>query len=214
GVCLTPSEDANCDPNDAGAQWTPGETYTDAANSIQIRVNSITATGFNVTITYGNPPSCTNTGAIFRVERATGNVCADGSLNPNGADVAEYISVSEAVEPGDVVELDPYNPRQYRKAQPAYSPLVAGVISTMPGVVLGAHKQSGGRALLALVGRVPVKATTENGPIRPGDLLTSASKPGYAMRCENAQRCEGAIIGKALASLEEGEGVILMLVMH
>jgi len=88
------------------------------------------------------------------------------------------------------------------------------VISTRPGVILGARGRSEGQVLLALVGRVPVKATAENGPIRPGDLLTSASKPGYAMRCENAQRCEGAIIGKALESLDEGAGVIVMLVMR
>lgn len=155
-----------------------------------------------------------NTPALFRVERATGNAYTDGSFIGGGADVAEYIVVSEAVEPGDVVELDPHNPRQYRKAQSAYSRLIAGVISTRPGVILGVRGQSEGQALLALVGRVPVKATTENGPIRPGDLLTSASKPGYAMRCENAQRCEGAIMGKALESLDEGEGVILMFVMR
>ena len=53
--------------------------------------------------------------------------------------------------------------------------------------------------MLALLGRVPVKATTENGPIRIGDLLTvSSSKAGYAMRCLVAKECEGVIIGKAL----------------
>jgi hypothetical protein len=229
GACVIPQDDANCDPDDAGAQWTPGETYTDAANAIQIRVNAITATGFSVTITYGNPPSCTNTGAVFRIERMTGNVCADGSFNSGGADVAEYILASEPLEPGDVVELDPHNPKHYRKVREPYSPLVAGVISTAPGVVLGAKHLSlalsvngegrgevepGERPLLALLGRVPVKATTESGPIRPGDLLTSASKPGYAMRCVDVTQCEGAIIGKALEALDKGEGVILVLLMR
>ncbi|MCS7198074.1 MAG: hypothetical protein NZ930_05290 [Candidatus Bipolaricaulota bacterium] len=65
--------------------------------------------------------------------------------------------------------------------------------------------------MLALLGRVPVKATTENGPIRPGDLLTSSSKPGYAMRCASSYVCEGALLGKALEALNVGEGVILML---
>jgi hypothetical protein len=68
--------------------------------------------------------------------------------------------------------------------------------------------------LLALLGRVPVKATTENGPIMPGDLLTSSSKPGYAMRCESVQQCEGAIIGKALGSLEDREGLIMVLLVR
>jgi hypothetical protein len=348
GACVIPQDDANCDPDDAGAQWTPGETYTDAANAIQIRVNAITATGFSVTITYGSvvsrtltvvgagtgsgtvtgsginctitagstsgdcsesypdgtsvtltataasgstfagwtncdapsgnqctmtmnanktvtatfnltPPSCTNTGAVLRIERATGNVCTDGSFFSGGADVAEYVDVNEAVEPGDVVELDPHNPKHYRKARTPYSPLVVGVISSNPGLVLGlklseqaapqpdlgrllakranpspsiaqigqgtlllsgvsisgvAMQSQGERPLLALIGRVPVRATTENGPIRVGDLLTSASKPGYAMRCESAEKCEGAIIGKALEPLEEGEGLILVLLMR
>jgi hypothetical protein len=59
-----------------------------------------------------------------------------------------------------------------------------------------------------------VKATTENGPIRPGDLLTSASQPGYAMRCVDITQCDDAIIGKALEALDTDEGVILMLVMR
>ena len=67
--------------------------------------------------------------------------------------------------------------------------------------------------MLALMGRVPVKVTTENGPIYPGDLLTIASKPGYGTRCHRVRKCEGAIIGKALETLEKGEGKILVLVM-
>lgn len=72
-----------------------------------------------------------------------------------------------------------------------------------------------GRPLLALMGRVFVKATTENGPIRPGDLLVSASKPGYLMRCPEPSECVGAIIGKALTPLaqDQGEGLIQALVM-
>jgi hypothetical protein len=208
-------------------------------------------------------PSSFPTPALFRIERTTGNVYTDGSFNPGGADIAERIDVSEPVEPGDVVELDPNNPRHYRKARTPYSALVAGVISTKPGILMGNRLGGGLRAtalterqkskdpelvlswslaqmgegttllsgvsvallapywsagderpLLALIGRVPVKVTTENGPIRVGDLLTSSSLPGYAMRCTNAKQCEGAIIGKALESLEQGTGVILMLVMR
>jgi hypothetical protein len=70
------------------------------------------------------------------------------------------------------------------------------------------------RPLLALIGRVPVKATTENGAIYPGDLLVvSASRPGYAMKCRDTITCEGAVVGKALGALQDGEGLILVLVM-
>jgi hypothetical protein len=74
--------------------------------------------------------------------------------------------------------------------------------------------QQDSRPLLALVGRVPVKVTSENGPIRVGDLLTSASKRGFAMRCSNLERCEGVVIGKAMANWEHGEGMIMMLVIR
>jgi hypothetical protein len=214
----------NCANLDKGGSATIG---------VQVSTTDATQIGYNSQILSDNLTvhwtTVTATGRIFRVERTTGNVYAAGSFNPGGADVAEYILASEPLEPGDVVELDPHNPKHYRKVREPYSPWVAGVISTAPGFVLGAKHLSlalsvngegrgevepGERPLLALLGRVPVKATTESGPIRPGDLLTSASKPGYAMRCVDVTQCEGAIIGKALEALDMGEGMILMLVMR
>lgn len=155
------------------------------------------------------------TGAIFRVERTTGNVYADGQFYAGGADLAEHIRVSEVVEPGDVVELDPERPGYYRKSRRAYSPLAAGVISSVPGVIIGARSvETLWAPTLALAGVVPVKVTTENGPIRPGDLLTTSSLIGHAMRCTRPRDCEGALIGKALEALSTGSGVILMLVVR
>ncbi len=160
---------------------------------------------------------------VFRVEK-DGDVYADRSyhcgLSTNcfnagtGADVAERIDISGSVEPGDVVEIDPEHPGLYRKAQEPYSTRVVGAISTAPAITLGntfdpeAERWEDSRPLLALAGRVPVRATTENGPIKIGDFLTTSSTPGYAMRCENLWKCTGAILGKALEPLEEGTGVI------
>ncbi|MCK4681748.1 S8 family serine peptidase, partial [Candidatus Bipolaricaulota bacterium] len=81
------------------------------------------------------------TAAVFRVDK-TGNVYADGAYYGTGfytgsADVAEWVVVSEPVEPGDVLELDPENPGHYRKSRGPCSDLVAGVVSTEPGFVLG-----------------------------------------------------------------------------
>jgi M6 family metalloprotease-like protein len=45
--------DHNGDPNDAGAMWTPGETFTDPANGITVTIDAQTATGFQVTIRRG-----------------------------------------------------------------------------------------------------------------------------------------------------------------
>ncbi len=63
------------------------------------------------------------------------------------------------------------------------------------------------------MGRVPVKATTENGPIRIGDLLMSSSTPGAVMRCPRADDCSG-LVGKALEALDESNGKIEMLLMR
>jgi hypothetical protein len=152
---------------------------------------------------------------IFRVERTTGNVYADGSFTGGGADVAERIDVSEAVEPGDVVEIDPDNPGKFRKAREALSTRVAGVISTAPGVVLGNQRaeSNDARPILALAGRVPVKVTAKYGAIAVGDLLVSSPIPGYAMKCPEKSQCIGAVIGKALEPLAEGVGVIEVQVM-
>lgn len=182
------------------------------ANQPGLRIDS--SDGTNALEIY-NTGSGSATGLIFRVERATGNVYADGSITGGGADVAERIDVSEAVEPGDVVEIDPDNPGKFRKAREAISHRVAGVISTAPGVILGnqSAKSSDTRPILALAGRVPVKVTAKYGAIQVGDLLVSSPIPGYAMRCPEKSQCVGAVIGKALEPLTEGTGMIEAQVM-
>jgi hypothetical protein len=57
-----------------------------------------------------------------------------------------------------------------------------------------------------------VKATSENGPIRAGDLLVSSSRPGRAMRAP-ATPAPGTVIGKAMQKLDRDSGEIEMLVM-
>lgn len=130
---------------------------------------------------------------VFRVSRG-GTVYADGKYYcgapigcfnaGQGADIAERIEVSESLEPGDVVEIDSNHPGQFRKASSPYSTLVAGIISTSPGMTLGndfngeSEDWEDDRPLLALVGTVPVKVSAENGAIQPGDLLTSELTEG------------------------------------
>jgi hypothetical protein len=65
-------------------------------------------------------------------------------------------------------------------------------------------------AAIALSGTVPVKVDAGYGAIRPGDLLISSPTPGHAMRADDP--APGAVIGKALAELENGVGVIRALV--
>jgi len=97
-----------------------------------------------------------------------------------------------------------------KKANAPYSAQIFGVISTSPQQVIGADiKHQGAHPMpVALMGRVPVRATDENGPIKAGDYLTAASSPGAAMRATEP----GHVIGKALTGLDQGEGYVMAFV--
>jgi hypothetical protein len=64
---------------------------------------------------------------------------------------------------------------------------------------------------VAITGIVPCKVSTENGAIQRGDLLTTSSTPGYAMKA--TEHKVGTIVGKAMGRLANGKGKIEVLVM-
>jgi hypothetical protein len=62
-------------------------------------------------------------------------------------------------------------------------------------------------------GRVWVYADATQCAIEPGDLLTTADKPGYAMKARDLRQSHGAILGKAMTHLEKGKtGMVLVVV--
>ncbi|HRO90731.1 MAG TPA: hypothetical protein PLC06_09555, partial [Promineifilum sp.] len=106
-----------------------------------------------------------------------------------------------------------------RSTEP-YQTTVVGVYSSQPAFLgNSAGEEQDGRVPLALVGVVPVKVSAENGPIHPGDLLVASATVGHAMRAEPVVvdgvtfYPSGVVIGKALGSLDEGTGMIDVLVM-
>jgi hypothetical protein len=123
------------------------------------------------------------------------------------------LSADEGIEPGDVLVIGPDG--KLEQSSQAYQSTVVGVYSTKPGFVGGYNDKEdpNGKVPLAVIGVVPVKASAENGMIRPGDLLTTASTPGHAMRCKGVERCFGRTIGKALEGLQSGTGLIKLLVL-
>jgi hypothetical protein len=149
-----------------------------------------------------------------------GNLFLVGVLQTNSgnADLAERIDAKESLSAGDVVEIDPTTTGRFRKSASQLSTRVAGIISSAPAITLAAHSdvrrgmEGDGRPVLALAGTVPVKVTAEAGPIQVGDLLTTSSTPGSAMRCNDRVACVGAILGKALEPLSSPTGVIRALV--
>jgi hypothetical protein len=117
---------------------------------------------------------------------------------------------------GDLPVIDPTTNRCLALSQQPYSTLVAGIYSTKPGMLGSTRKVDEVAAKdevpLAVVGIVPCKVTTENGPIRVGDLLVTSSTPGHAMKGTDRSKLVGAVVGKALEPLPQGTGVIQVLV--
>jgi hypothetical protein len=155
----------------------------------------------------------------FYVSNA-GNVYADGTFNPGGADVAEGLpgeGNTGDYEPGDVLEISTGTDLRVRKSSAPYSPLVAGVRATQPGMLLS---ERGARAAgtddlvpVGVIGILPTKVSGENGPIAKGDLLVSSSIPGHAMKGTDRERMLGATLGKALQDFSgPGAGRIKVLV--
>jgi hypothetical protein len=134
-----------------------------------------------------------------------------------GGDYAEDMRAHQAkdhYEPGDVLVLTSDDKSDVQKSVEPYSTMVAGIYATKPGVVglRDAVSKATDKVPMAMVGVVPTKVSAENGPIHKGDLLVTSSRMGYAMKGTDRSRMLGAVIGKAMGSLNSGTGVIEVLV--
>jgi hypothetical protein len=165
----------------------------------------------NVRLTSGSGASITFADGTVQSTAYTGVIC--------GGDYAESVDVMGGrmnYEPGDLLVIDPKAPGRFLKSAEPYSTLVAGIYSTKPGTV-GRRETTYAKTdttavPMAMMGIVPTKVTAENGPIKTGDLMVTSSTVGYAMRGTDRGRLTGAVVGKALGSLDSGTGVIEVLV--
>ena len=141
------------------------------------------------------------------------NATSSGSCN---MDVAEVYPTFEPTEPGDVVAIPPYATGTdivaIGRSHGTANETVIGVVSTNPGLVFNNGETSiagenddlttSTQAAIALVGRVPVKISLENGPIAPGDsLAASTDLPGVAVKAIGP----GRVIGEALQAFDEAD---------
>ncbi|MBL7062747.1 MAG: hypothetical protein ISS49_00885 [Anaerolineae bacterium] len=151
----------------------------------------------------------------WRVDR-TGRGYFNGGTQVGGADFAEQMAVEGEgadYEPGDVLVISTNADRMVELSAEPFATAVIGVYSTKPAVLAGAPDTDDPLEGIpvAITGIVPCKVSAENGPIHRGDLLVTASTPGYAMRA-GPNPPQGTVLGKALGELVEGTGVIHVLV--
>jgi hypothetical protein len=164
----------------------------------------------------------------FRV-RATGGIDLTGNVTirstfsgtavvelGEGLDYAEGFNVLEKdkISPGMVLSIDPQNTGKLRISDKPYDTKVAGITAGANG--LGSGIQLGGNQFdcnVALAGRVYCNVDATETGVEPGDLLTTSTTPGYAMKVTDYDLAQGAILGKAMQKLAKGrKGQILVLV--
>ena len=185
-----------------------------SVDNIGVHGSSVNGVGLYAHSSSGNPIEAYGSSTLDRefYVSNTGNVYIDGTFNPGGADFAEMLPAVKHLEPGDVLVIG--SDGKLTRSTQAYESAVVGVYSAQPGFLGGANEGTDltGKIPLAILGVVPVKASAENGIIQPGYLLVASTTPGHAMK-SNSNPPVGTVIGKALERLEEGTGVIQMLVM-
>jgi hypothetical protein len=150
--------------------------------------------------------------AMFHV---AGNVQVDGNIGAKYQDVAEWVKTPTALPPGTVVVIDGKAINSVVPSDRPYDTRVVGVVSSKPGILLGEPSENATK--VAQSGRVKVKVDASYGPVAIGDLLVTSKTPGHAMRSEPVSvggaviHQPGTLLGKALESLQEGQGEILIL---
>jgi hypothetical protein len=141
---------------------------------------------------------------------------AKGDIVLENADCAEEFDIAddEGVEPGMVMVIE--GASSLRASLDPYDRRVAGVLSgaggCRPGIVLGRTATNEARYPLALMGKAYCKVDARAAPVALGDLLTTSATRGHAMKAVDSGRAFGAVLGKALAPLNSGTGLIPVLV--
>lgn len=193
----------------------PGTSVLNAAADLKFIAGGFERMRIKNDGTIGIGTSAPVVGAKLDVE---GVIRCEAVVLDGGADLSEGFLVDDSARPGMVVAIDPSRPGALRTANSPYDVKVAGIISGAGGVKPGLRMGQGdtiadGDHPVALTGRVYCWCDADaNGPIRAGDMLTTSSTAGHAMRVSDRDRAFGATIGKAMTPLERGQGLVLVLV--
>ena len=169
-----------------------------------------------------------NAGQATIVLDAEYNAGGDGRITTEvlqitgGSDLSEQFDIQNSVnqvapKAGFVVRIDADNPGELAVSSRAYDRTVAGVVSgagdVQPGMLMGQQgTEADGQHPVALTGRVYVWVDASYGAVEPGDMLTTSNTAGHAMKVSDYDQAQGAILGKAMTSLESGRGLVLVLV--
>lgn len=116
---------------------------------------------------------------------------------PSGVAATYLLDDAQAAD-GDIICLVAETGKLVRCDQP-YEESMFGVFAKKPQVVL--RTDATGQPLIR-DGKVLVNVTTENGPVKPGDYLTSSKNPGKGQK---ATELSGYVLGRSLGKIDSGQ---------
>ena len=129
-------------------------------------------------------------------------------------DIAEPFYSAVALQPGDVVALDPARQGGVRRATRGDGDRLFGVVAIRERALVLSFPElvdAPDHYPISFGGRVPIRVSAANGPIGVGDFLTSSSVPGVAVRAIE----RGLVVAQALepfAGTDGKEGKVLCFV--
>lgn len=140
--------------------------------------------------------------AVTNTLGVNGTIGASGSITANTTpDLSETMPAAPDVKVGDIVTPSRSRNDYMIKSNMSYDSSMIGVVSDgSSSFMINSYGGDEGAKLtgkpIVLTGRVPVNVSIMNGPIIPGDRLTSSPIPGVAMKATR----EGNTVAVALAS--------------
>lgn len=124
-----------------------------------------------------------------------------------GADLGEYYPTTDPdLNEGDIVVVDKNQEASVTKSNSAYQKPM-GVVSTYPAVILGNKSGSGNDVIVALAGKVPVKVTDINGPVKKGDSIVLSDISGIGM----TQTKAGNTVAQAMGEFDPTKGTCTLV---
>jgi hypothetical protein len=194
-----------------------GLKEADGTETVTIQASEIAGNGGQIVLRKSNGTASITLDAD---QGGDGRITTQVLQITGGSDLSEGFEITaadEAVRAGMVVSIDPENPGRLVASTISYDRNAAGVISgaggIKPGMVMGqAGSIADGKHPVALTGRVYCLVDADYGSIQPGDLITTSHTSGHGMKVSDYNRAQGAIVGKAMTSLESGKGLVLVLV--
>jgi len=157
----------------------------------------------------------TTAGSIFTVDE-DGDIFYDGAASSPSADYAEYYyTVNTDLSSGEAVCVDITRENAVKRCGRASDGNIMGIVSTKPAIVGNSkrgYENNPNYVVVGMLGQVPAKVSQENGEIRPGDSLTSASIAGYLMKAGAGDPTVGIALEHLSSQEEVAMGVINVLI--